>query len=99
MTRYVSLVNLHLGSFTAWQLEHVLRNSNEKENALAIIAASQPIKEIGLLPMYYLQESLITTSRVNEIDEMGPSWMTPIVRYLSSRELLDNKAEAYKIQV
>ena len=35
MTKYVRLINLWLGSFAAWRLEHVLRSSNEKANALA----------------------------------------------------------------
>ena len=96
-TKYVSLVNLRLGSFIAWRLEHVLRDSNEKADALAAVAASLPIKETVLLPIYYQPESLITTNRVNEIDEACPSWMTPIVRYLGSGELLDNRAEAHKI--
>ena len=73
MTKYVSLVNLHLGSFTAWQLEHVLRNPNEKADALVAIAASLPIKETILLPVYYLPKSSITTSQVNEIDRTGSS--------------------------
>ena len=99
MTMYVSLVNLHLESFTAWWLEHVLRNSNEKADALTAIAASLLIKETVLIPVYYLPESLITTSRVNEIDETGSSWMTPTVRYFSSMELPDNRAKAHKIQL
>ena len=99
MAKYVSLVNLRLGSFTTWRLEHIPRNSNEKVDALAAIVASLPIKETVLLPMYYLSESLITTNRVNAIDETGSSWMTPIVFYLSSRELPNNRAEAHKIQV
>ena len=99
MTKYASLVNLWLGSFVAWQLEHVSRNSNKKIDALAVIAASLPIKETMLLPVYYQQEPSITTNRVNEIEETGPSWMTPIARYLTLRELPDNRAEAHKIQV
>ena len=98
MTRYVSLVNLRLGSFTAWRLEHIPRSSNKKADALAAVAVSLPIKETILLPVYYLLELSITTSQVNEIDETGPSWMTQIVRYLSSGELPDNRAEA-KIQI
>ena len=85
MTKYVSLVNLRLGSFTAWQLEHVPRNSNKKANALAAIVASLLIKETMLLLVYYLLESSITANWVNEIDETSYSWMTPIVRYLCSR--------------
>ena len=99
MTKYVSLVNLRLGSFVAWQLEHVPRNSNEKANAFTAVVASLLIKETVLLSMYYHPESSITIYRVNEIDETGLSWMTPIARYLSSGELPDNKAEAHKIQV
>ena len=97
MTRYVSLVNLHLGSFTAWRLEHVSRNSKEKADALEAIAVSIPINETMLLPVYYLLESSITTNWVNEIDDTGLSWMTAIVRYLSSRELPKNRAKAHKI--
>ena len=51
-------------------------------------------------PAHLLQpESSITTNRVNKIDEACLSWMTPIVRYLSSRELPDSRVEAHKIQV
>ena len=51
MTKYVSLVNLRLGSSVAWRLEHVLRNSNEKADSLVVVAASLPITETTLLPM------------------------------------------------
>ena len=96
MTKYVSLVTIRLGNFVAWGLEHVSRDSREKADALATVAASLPIKETVLLPVYYQQESPITTNRVNEIDEACLSWMTPIVRYLSSGELQDNRAKAHK---
>ena len=54
-------------------LEHVSRSSNEKADALAAVVASLPRKETMLLPIYYQPESSITTHRVNEIDETGPS--------------------------
>ena len=44
MSKYVSLVKLRLGSFVACRLEHILRDSNEKADALATVAASFPIK-------------------------------------------------------
>ena len=53
MGKYVSLINLRLGSFVAWRLEHVLRNSNEKADALAIVIVSLLIKETVLLLVYY----------------------------------------------
>ena len=99
MTKYLSLVTRRLRNFAAWQLEHVSRSSNEKVDTLVAVAAFLPIKETVLLSVYYQLESSITTSRVNEINEVCPSWMTPIVRYLSSGELLDNRVEGHKIQV
>ena len=95
----MSLINLRLGSFATLRLEHVPRSSNEKLDALATVAASLPITETVLLPVYYQPESSITTNRVNEIDETGPSWMTPVALYSSSWELSVNRVEAHKIQV
>ena len=37
--------------------------------------------------------------RLSEIDEACSSWLTPIIHYLSSRELSDNRIKAHKIQV
>ena len=99
MTKYVGLINLRLGSFAAWRLEHVPRSSNEKVDTLANVAAFLPIKETVLLFIYYQPESSITANRVNEVGVMDPSWMTPVVIYLSSGELPDNRAEASKITV
>ena len=42
-----------LGSFAAWKLEHIPRDSNEKANALEAVAASIPIREIMFLLVYY----------------------------------------------
>ena len=51
-----------------------------------------PNKRNGI-PLY------LSTNQVNEIDEACSSWMTPIVHYLNSRELPNNRIEAHKIQV
>ena len=98
MTKYVCLVKLQLESFMAWKLEHIQRGSNEKEDALAVVAASLPTKETVLFPVYYQPKSLIA-SPVKEIEEACPFWMTPIVRYLNSGELSDSRVKAHKIQV
>ena len=99
MAKYVCLVKLLVESFVAWKLEHIPRGSNEKADALAPVATSLPTKETMLLPVYYQSESSITAYRVNDIKEACPFWMTPVTCYLSSRELLDSKVEAHKIQV
>ena len=53
MAKYVSRVKQRLSRFPVWKLEHIPRNSNEKADALASVAASLPITEHILLPIYY----------------------------------------------
>ena len=57
----------------AWKLEHIPRGSNEKADALAVVAASLPIKEIVLLLVYYQPKSSIVVNRVNKIEKAYPS--------------------------
>ena len=99
MINYVCLVKLRLGSFMAWKLEHISRDSNEKADALAVVTSSLPIKETIFLPVYYQSASSITTNQVNEIDEACSSWITLIMHYLSLGEFPDNRIETHNIQV
>ena len=91
MARYVGLVKQKLGSFAAWRLEHIPRDSNERADALALVAASIPIKEAVFLPIYYQSTSSIIIDWVSHKDEASPSWLSLIMHYLSSGELPDNK--------
>ena len=61
MVKYASLVKRKLSTLTTWKLEHVPRDSNERADALAVVAASLPIKEnyispstINRAPPYYI---------------------------------------------
>ena len=99
MAKYVSRVKLRLGSFLIWKQEHVLRDCNDKEDALAAVAASLPITETIFLPIYYQSFSLITPSQVSQVDEVLPSWMDLIIHYISTGELPREKDKAHKMQV
>ena len=99
MTRYMGLVKQRLGSFAAWKLENIPRDSNERADALVIVAASVLIKETVFLLINYQSTSSVTTDRVSKIDKTDPSWLTPILHYLSLGEQLNNRAEARKVQV
>ena len=99
MVKYASVVKQRLESFVAWKLEHILKDSNEKAYALVAVATSLPVKETIFLPVYLQLASSITTNQVNKIHEDCSSWMIPIVNYLSSGELSNNRIEAHKIQV
>ena len=72
MAKYVCLVKLRLESFMTWKLKHIPRGSNEKADALAVVAASLPTKETMLLLVDYQSESSIAANRVNEIEEPCP---------------------------
>ena len=98
ITGYMGLVKQRLGSFVAWKLEHIRRDSNERVEALAIVATSIPINETIFLPIYYQSASSIATDRVSQIDKTCPSWLNPILHYLSSGELPNNRVEAHKVQ-
>ena len=84
MEKYVSWVKLRLGNFSVSKLEHVPRDCNDKEDALAAVAASLPIIETIFLPIYYESFSSITTSQVSQVDEITPSWMDPIIHYIGT---------------
>ena len=59
-----------------------------------------PTNERNGVPSYLLPTRVVDYYQSGkQIDEACPSWMTPIVRYLSSGELPDNRVEAHKIQV
>ena len=99
MVKYVNLVKQRLGIFATWKLKHTSRDSNEKVDALAEVVASILIRETMFLPIYYQLTSSITIDQVSKIDKEFSSWLTPIMRYISSGELSDNRIEAHKIQV
>ena len=43
MVKYVTLVKQRLASFSAWKLEHISKDCNERADTLAVVAASLPI--------------------------------------------------------
>ena len=73
MEKYASLVKHKLSTLSAWKLEHFPRDSNERADALAAMAASLPIKEIIYLPIYYQPGSFILRAQLSQIEEVPPS--------------------------
>ena len=96
MVKYVSLVQQRLSTFSAWKLEHVLKDRNERADALA---ASFPVRETIYLPIYYKPDSSILHTQISQIKEAPPSWMDPIRLYKAIGELPDDRNRAHKIQI
>ena len=99
MAKYASLVKQKLSTLTTWKLEHIPRDSNERADALAVVAASLPIKETIYLPIYYQPGFSILHAQVSQIDKSPPSWMDPIWLYIATRELPDDRSMAHKVQI
>ena len=99
MTKYSSLVKHKLNTFSAWKIEHVTRDYNERADALAAVAASLPKRETVFLPIYYQPESSILHAQINQIEEVPRSWMDPIRLYLATGELPNDRDKAHKVRI
>ena len=84
MAKYASLVKHKLNTLSAWKLEHVPRDCNERVDALAVVAASLPIKETVFLPIYYQSGSSTLHAQVSQIEEAPPTWMDPTRLYIAT---------------
>ena len=99
MEKYASLVKQKLSTLTTRKLEHVPRDNNERVDALAVVAASLPIKETIYLPIYYQPGFFILHTQVSQIEESPPSWMDLIRLYIATGELPDDRSMAHKVQI
>ena len=99
MTKYAFLAKQKLNTLTTWKLRHIPRDHNERADALAAVAASLPIKEMIYLLFYYKQDSSILHDRISQVQEAPPSWMDPIILYITTGELPEDKSKAHKIRI
>ena len=99
MAKYASLIKQKLSTLKTWKLEHIPRDSNERVDALTVVAASLPIKETIYLPIYYQPGSSILHAQVSQIDESPPSWMDPIRLYIATGELPNDRSMAHKVHI
>ena len=97
MVKDVLRVKQRLSNFPVWKLEHVPKDCNEKADALASVAASLPLNETILLPIYYQPTSSINSPKIKQVDENTPSWMDPISLYLSTGQLPTERDKAHKL--
>ena len=86
--------------FESFSLQHILRSGNTHANSLVTLATSST----QTLPRVILIEDLCKPSRIkgNMICihhvKIGPSWMEPIIQFLSKDVLPEDKSKAEKIR-
>ena len=69
MEKYASLVKQKLSALATWKLEHIPKDSNDRADALAVVASSLLTTETIYLPIYYQLGSSILHTRVIQVEE------------------------------
>ena len=100
MQEYLSQVKRLQSDFDLFNLSYVSRSGNTHADSLATLATSST----GILPWVILVEHLDKANkvakgmvRIHEV-RVGSSWMDPIVEFLKSDILPEEKSEAEKIR-
>ncbi|RVW27770.1 Retrovirus-related Pol polyprotein from transposon 412 [Vitis vinifera] len=103
MARYLAKVRSTLQQFTEWTIEKIKQADNRHADALAGIAASLPIKEAILLPIYVqANPSVAENSTCNTIEATqtdNQEWTQDIAEYLRTGTLPKDLKQAHKIRV
>ena len=99
MRGYLTRVQQLQRSFESFDLRHLLRCGNTHADSLATLATSSAQN----LPRIILVEDLSKPSEekgnmvcVTHV-RVGPSWIDPIIQFLSKDVLLEDKSDAKKI--
>ena len=100
MQEYLSKVRRVQTKFESFDLSHIPRGENTHADSLAILATSS----VRNLPLVIIVEDLCTPTstrkdvlQVHQVN-LAPSWMDPILKFLESDTLPEEKMEAEKIR-
>ena len=102
MAKYLKVARSLISEFRAVEIEQVGRELNAHADALASLASvfeeeNGRTVAIGVISVPSIEETPKMSIFVNT--ELGPSWMDPIVSYLRTDKLPDDKKEAHKIRI
>lgn len=90
MACYLTQVEDRLKKLDEWTVKRIPQTKNLKADALARIAATLPIREAMMLPVYLQTTPSIKPEPVFSTTKVDPNWMCDIVKYLQSGELPEN---------
>ena len=102
MAKYLKVAKSLISEFRAVEIEQVGRELNAHADALASLASvfeeeNGRTVAIDVISIPSIEETQKKSILVNT--ELGPSWMDPIVSYLRTDRLPDDKKEAHKIRI
>ncbi|KAL5556089.1 hypothetical protein UlMin_038325 [Ulmus minor] len=87
-------------AFEEFDISQIPRADNSHADALANLGSSIPATESQTIPLLYLQWPAVWKDPPAEVTtiDASDSWLTPIVRYLTSDELPEDKNEARRLR-
>ncbi|XP_074323033.1 uncharacterized protein LOC141659981 [Apium graveolens] len=85
--------------FNKVRLELISHGQNEGADELAKLGSHREATLLGVVPFDIQRKSSVLEHDVGSLnDDLGPTWMTPILAYIKEGSLLDEKNEARRIK-
>jgi len=100
MASYLEHIKILQPTFEEFDIAQIPRVDNSHADALANLGSSIPATESQSIPLLYLQWPAVWKDPPAEVAtiDASNSWMMPIMRYLTSNELPDDKNQARRLQ-
>ncbi|GJW20114.1 reverse transcriptase domain-containing protein [Tanacetum coccineum] len=98
MIKYLKKTKGLVSGFDSFSINQVPRSKNKKADALSKIASTNFMHLSKQVLVEILKEKSIQEKEVaTVVKEEGPTWMTPIIKYLKDETLPDDRDEARKL--
>ncbi|KAL5553871.1 hypothetical protein UlMin_041272 [Ulmus minor] len=100
MASYLEHIKILQPAFEEFDISQIPRVDNSHADALANLGSSIPVTESQTIPLLYLQWPAVWKDPPAEVTtiDASDSWMTPIVSYLTSDELPEDRNEARRLR-
>ncbi|XP_021979496.1 uncharacterized protein LOC110875606 [Helianthus annuus] len=98
MILYLELAKQLTSQFTSFKILHINMSENKPVDALSKLASTSFQHLAKDIRIEVLKNPSVPFRQVNVIQYGTTSWMTPIIRYLQSGIVPENKTEARKLQ-
>ncbi|GJR75467.1 reverse transcriptase domain-containing protein [Tanacetum coccineum] len=100
MVKYLEKAKSLISGFANFSISQVPRSKNKKADALSKIASTSFAHLSKQVLVEVLKEKSIQEEEVaTVVEEEGPTWMTPIIKYLKDWIFLDDRKEASKLRI
>ena len=97
MAAYLEKVKTTFEDFEFYSVEQIPREDNALAVALARLTTSKEAEELSIVPVEMLHELSIVQSQEIELIEEKPTWMTPIIAYLTEGILPEDRNKAQRL--